>query len=167
MRRPHAPRTLLVALGLALVAPPAALAAPPSKPGAPQPKPTVKPQAKAAPTGGDSAKLPGRLGGSRAELDADSLLGLQLAARAPLAKGSVATFAHRKVALSGGTSVKLSDLANQSLRDHDTFSTQIAKVPAAALVGGVRSQSEVYEFADSFVIVRSTSVTVADPKALA
>lgn len=140
----------------ALMVPATAFAAPPS-----WPKP-AKPSLPGAKPGG--AKIPGRLGGTRPALETDSILSLQLKQGKAKKKGSLASFGSKKVELTPGKQVSLSTIATDAFKEHRDFARNLGRAKSGATYGAIKSSTEVYEFNHSFVMVRSTGVTVADAK---
>lgn len=161
--------SLAFALTLTIAAPVPAFAAAP-KPVAPKPnRPTTKPFNKPRPSAkgpGSATALRNRLAGDHPELESDSLLGLMLRDAKPSKKGDIASFSSARVELTPGERVPLSTVIASSQIPHRTFKTRISAAKGAVF-GKVTQSTEVYEFADSFVWVQSTGVTVADPTALA
>jgi hypothetical protein len=161
MTRYHSPKSRSVATGLltvCMVVPTSVLAAPPVKP---IPRPVV-----AGKTIEPLEALTGRLAGARANLSSDSLLGTSLAAASPRASGTLASLGARKVEVAPGQMQALSAIAANVFADHDQFETELSRAGASAVYGAVERSTEVYEFDDAYVVVRSTGVVVADPDAL-
>lgn len=99
--------------------------------------------------------------------DSGDTLSQILKARRPLRKGTIGSLGSRRVELSNGATLKLSDIATSVFREQSTFATQ-AKTASRSQSGGLFGRSstreEVYEFPNSYVLVRSNAVVVANPR---
>lgn len=71
-----------------------------------------------------------------------------------------------KIAAGPGTRKNLGEAMAKALAEHDRFDRELELSRTSALYGPPKSLSEVFEFPDSFVIVRSTSAVVSDPESL-
>jgi len=156
--RSRPPRlSLLGTLTLALAAPASAFAAPPTAKPKVKPLPGVKGPGKAA-------SLKHRLAGKRPQLDNDSLLAFQLKAETPKKKGSIGAFGGKTVEVAKGISLTLPAIEAKAFTEHKSIAKTLKGLSGKAVFGSVRQSTEVYEFKDSFVLVRSTGATVSNPK---
>lgn len=82
-------------------------------------------------------------------------------------QGSWAQLRQAKISAGPGIHKSLGEALAKALTEHDRLSTDLDSVKNAALFGAPKSIATVFEFPDSFVITRTTSAVVSDPKALA
>jgi hypothetical protein len=106
------------------------------------------------------------------KLDEDSGLLLKLKTQSPIKKGSslpeLSELMSRKIKVGGEKTETLSNVIKMAFQRQDEFSLSVRNI---SLSSGILAQSpeilsEVYEFQDSYAIVKSTSIVVVKPSEL-
>lgn len=82
-------------------------------------------------------------------------------------QGSWSQLKEGKIASGPGIRKSLGEAMAKALAEHDKFGKELESSRNNALFGTPKIGSEIFEFPDSFVIVRSTSAVVRDPETLA
>jgi len=99
-------------------------------------------------------------------LSTDALMRATLRVETPRTQGTLKSLATRKVEVAAGKHQTLGAIAKEWFGEHDRFEAELKTVSRNALFGAVEKSSQAFELKDAYMLVRSTGVVVADPKAL-
>jgi hypothetical protein len=125
------------------------------------PKPAPPKTPKTLPTSAPKPVAP-----PQSKADPDSLLQRSLDFRPSATKGTLARFATRKVEIAPGVERSLSTIAAGLFSEQEKFERALRTAPSGELFAPVKTETEVFDFGDSYVIVRRTSTVVAKPDEL-
>gem|GEM_PF-3890000 len=102
-------------------------------------------------------------------VDREMLLGKTLQRQTLIKKGPSSKFRQRTVEVAEGATDTLENISKAVFAKQDELKKELQKVKESSgiLVGRPVAKSETFEFKNSFVLVKSTSAVVADPRALA
>lgn len=102
--------------------------------------------------------------------DDDSVIFKKLTSQTPLKKGGEnSDILNQKIVLANKTQVSLGHVSKKIFKDQNLFIADMKKIsiPSGILAREPQTNTEVYEYNDSFVMVKSTSIVVSKPAELA
>lgn len=101
--------------------------------------------------------------------DAESLIALKIKAQGLIRRGPSTQFRNREVEIGPQVHKKLGTIARSAFKRQDLFRRKLSTIPPASgiLLGAPITQARTFEFDDSFLLVKSTSIIVMKPRALA
>lgn len=101
--------------------------------------------------------------------DTDTFLSKKLKGQQLVTKGTATRFRNRRVEIGKDATDTLGNIARTAFSKHNLFRTRLTNVPIGpngVLLQGPIKKDMTYEFADSFVLVQSTSIIVQNPAEL-
>ncbi len=103
------------------------------------------------------------------KLDSDALIMKKMGTQNILAKGSLSEMGSKMVMVGKNKTMSLANVVQKTFIEQDTLQNELRStgVSGAALVQAPEVMSEVFEFQNSFAVVKSTSFTVSQPERLA
>ncbi len=104
-----------------------------------------------------------------AKLDSEALILRKIGTENILAKGSLAQMGNKMVVVGKNKTMSLSSVVQKTFIEQDTLQNELRSVGVSsqALIQPPEMTSEVFEFQNSFVVVKSTSFVVSKPQQLA